>query len=201
MKRVVLVSVALSFIGAWGAWSEDSSEVMTAPVELALGDAPRVVTEYQGVVNNLFAEGRVLIAGQPDVEALMAFAAQGVTVVVNLRTPEEMADAEAVPFDEAEVVRKAGMAYVVIPLGGEDYPYSEAAVDQFAAVLQQHPGKILLHCRSAGRTSYLWVAYLIREQGISLDDAIARGEQMRMRPSPLEGLLGRDLHLVYGDGG
>jgi hypothetical protein len=38
--------------------------------------------------------------------------AQGVTVVVNLRTPEEMADREAVPFDEEEVVRKAGMDYV-----------------------------------------------------------------------------------------
>ena len=72
-------------------------------------------------------------------------------------------------------------------------------MDEYAEVLEQHPGKVLLHCRSAGKTSYLWVAYLVREQGFALDDAIARGEQMRIRSSPLEGFLGRDLHLAYVD--
>jgi len=47
--------------------------------------------------------------------------------------------------------------------------------------------------------SYLWVAYLIREQEFALEDAIARGEQMRVRPSPLEGFLGKEFKLVYAD--
>lgn len=166
-------------------------------VDLGLGPAPVTITDHQGSVNNLFEDGRVFIAGQPDETALKAFAAEGVTAVVNLRTPDEMADPEQAGFDEAAVVAAAGMDYVAIPVGGEEYPYRTEVVDRLASVLESHPGPVVVHCRSAHRASYVWVAYLVDKQGLSLDDAIARGEQMRLQPSPLEGLLGRDLHLDY----
>jgi hypothetical protein len=58
---------------------------------------------------------------------------------------------------------------------------------------------VLLHCTIGWRASCLWVAYLIREQGFALPDALARGEAIAITPDPLEGLLGRPLALQYAD--
>jgi protein tyrosine phosphatase (PTP) superfamily phosphohydrolase (DUF442 family) len=73
------------------------------------------------------------------------------------------------------------------------------AVDRLAKALADHPGPVLLHCTIGWRASYLWVAYLVREQGFALPDALARGKAIAITPDPLEGLLGRPLDVVYGD--
>ncbi len=198
--RSICMACGIFLFGAAGLLAGEPAESPKASVELNLGKSPREVTDYAGEIHNIFSDGRVLIAGQPDQEALRGLASKGVTVVVNLRTPEEMADREVVPFDEEELIAQLGLDSVLIPIGGEDYPFRESAVDQFATVLEDHSGLVLLHCRSGVRASYLWVAYLVTVRGMSLDEALVRGEEMRIRPSPLEGLLGRDLRLVFADG-
>ena len=198
--RSMRVACWMFLVGAGGLLAGVPADSPKVLVELNLGESPREVTDYAGEIDNIFSDGRVLIAGQPDQEALRGLASQGVTVVVNLRTPGETEDREVVPFDEAALVVELGLDSVPIPIGGEDYPFRESVVDQFAEVLEDHPGTVLLHCRSGVRASYLWIAYLVKVQGMSLDEALARGEAMRIHPSPLEGLLGRDLHLVFVDG-
>jgi hypothetical protein len=54
--------------------------------------------------------------------------------------------------------------------------------------------------RSAEARTRAPVAYLIREQGFTLADALARGEAIAISQDPLEGLLGRPLALVDTDG-
>jgi len=160
---------------------------------------PDTVADYPGFQARIHREGRVLIAGQPSEVAVRALPAHGVTAVVNLRTPGEMEDRDRVAFDEAALVRELGIEYVWIPLGGDDHPYTPAAVDTFAAVLQRHRGPVLLHCTVAWRASHLWAAYLVRYQGFAVDEAYARGEAMGIGRMPLARLLDRDLRVTDGD--
>jgi len=164
------------------------------------GDAlPRSLKGFDGEIRGLWRDGRVLIGGQPDESAFDRFQKMGVTAVVNLRSIVEMNDREKVPFDEAAVVAGLGMEYVHIPLGGDDHPYTPQAVDSLADVLKHHDGPVLIHCTVAWRASYLWAAYLVKEQGFSLDEAMARGEAMAISDLPIEGLIGRQVQLAYAD--
>jgi len=174
-----------------------SEEAVTADLGIDRTALPLPVDGFDDVQNGVFREGRVYLAGQPSEEALKRFKELGVTAVINLRTPAEMENRERVPFEEAEVVREFGMEYVLIPLGGDDHPYTPEAVDDFAAALQRHSGPVLLHCTVAWRASYMWVAYLILKQDFPLDVALARGEAIAISPPPLQGLLGKDLTYSY----
>src|SRR4030081_403679 len=122
------------------------------------GDVPApVALETHGLFQDKFARvgDDVFISGQPTERALRDLRAQGVTTVVNLRTPEEMST--RVPFDEAALVKNLGMEYVYVPVrGNAEFPYSPAAVKSFAAAMSSAKGKVLLHCTVAWRASHLW---------------------------------------------
>jgi uncharacterized protein (TIGR01244 family) len=137
----------------------------------------------------------MFIAGQPTEKALRDLRAKGVTTIVNLRMPEEMA---RVGFDEAAVAKALGMRYVHIPLNGTAAnPYGSQALDTFAAAMASADGKVLLHCTIAWRASHLWAAYLIRDRHVPVTTALSQARQinlmddMRMSDQqPLEGFLG-----------
>jgi uncharacterized protein (TIGR01244 family) len=138
----------------------------------------------------------VFIAGQPTEKALRELRAKGVTTVVNLRMPEEMA---RVGFDEAALAKELGMNYVHIPMrGSAANPYGPKQLDAFVAALDAADGKVLLHCTIAWRASHLWAAYLIRERHVPVETALAQTrrinlmDDMRMGADqqPLEGFLG-----------
>jgi uncharacterized protein (TIGR01244 family) len=146
----------------------------------------------------------VFIGGQPTEKALREMKAQGVTVVVNLRTPEEMKN--AVRFDEPALIQQLGMRYVYIPMrGNEEFPYSPAAVARFADAVGLANGKVLLHCTVAWRASHLWAAYLIQERGVPVETALANArainlmDTMRMGSGsrqPVEDFLNRSVPQV-----
>ena len=137
----------------------------------------------------------MFIAGQPTEKALRDLRARGVTTVVNLRMPEEMA---RVGFDEAALAKELGIRYVYIPMSGRgENPYSPKALDTFAAAMASADGKVLLHCTIAWRASHLWAAYLIRDRNVPVATALSQTRQinlmdeMRMSDQqPLEGFLG-----------
>src|SRR5262245_65990893 len=58
----------------------------------------------------------MFIGGQPTEKALRELKAKGVTTVVNLRMPEEMA---RVGFDENALIKELGIRYVYIPMRGK----------------------------------------------------------------------------------
>jgi len=138
----------------------------------------------------------MFIGGQPTEKALRQLRSDGVTTVVNLRMPEEMA---RVKFDEAALVKELGMKYVHIPMRGTaENPYGPKQLDAFAAALAAADGKVLLHCTIAWRASHLWAAYLIRERHVPVETALSQArrinlmDDMRMGngEQPLEGFLG-----------
>jgi uncharacterized protein (TIGR01244 family) len=138
----------------------------------------------------------MFVAGQPTERALRELRAKGVTTIVNLRMPSEMA---RVGFDEAALARELGMRYVHIPMNGSaENPYGPKALDAFAAAMTSADGKVLLHCTIAWRASHLWAAYLIRERSVPVATALSQARQINLMDDhrmaaqqPLEGFLGR----------
>lgn len=197
MQRIPAAGLAFCvLLGGCAVKVEKAAEDRPA-VETDRSQLPQAVTGIEGMEKDLFRDGRVYIGGQPGEKSLVSLGALGVTTVVNVRTPREMADKTQVPFDEAAEAARLGMEYVNLPLGGPEYPYSPQAVDRFAQVLERRPGPVLLHCRTGGRVSYLWTAYLVRYGGLSLDAALARGRAMAIPPDPLELFLGRPIKPVW----
>jgi uncharacterized protein (TIGR01244 family) len=138
----------------------------------------------------------LFIGGQPTERALRELKAQGVTTVVNLRMPDEMAK---VGFDEAALARELGLTYVHIPMrGSAENPYGPKELDRFAAALASAQGKVLLHCTVAWRASHLWAAYLIRDRQVPVATALSQARAINLRDDapfggqqPIEGFLGR----------
>lgn len=140
----------------------------------------------------------LFIGGQPTEKALRDLKAKGVTTVVNLRMPAEMAQ---IGFDEAALLKELGITYVHIPMrGSPENPYGPKELDRFAATLADAKGKVLLHCTVAWRASHLWAAYLIRDRKVPVEAALAQTRKINLRDEapfggvqPIEGFLGRTI--------
>jgi uncharacterized protein (TIGR01244 family) len=173
---------------------------LTGPNPTAEVPAP-VALDTLGMFQARFAKvgDDMFIGGQPTERALRELHAQGVTTVVNLRTPPEMA---RVPFDEAALVKELGMKYVYLPMRGTpEFPYSPDAVKELTTAMTDAKGKVLLHCTVAWRASHLWTAYMIQSRNVPAATAVKYGrminlmDEMRMDPNgqPVESFLGRTL--------
>jgi uncharacterized protein (TIGR01244 family) len=179
-----------------------AAQQFTHAEKIAAVAAP-VLMDTTGMFQSVFARvgDDVFIGGQPTERALREMTARGVTTVVNLRTPEEMRS--AVNFDEAALVAQLGMKYVYLPArGNAEFPYTPETVTKFADALQNANGKVLLHCTVGWRASHLWAAYLIRDRGIPVDDALANARAINLMDmrhmtgngkQPVEEFLGRTL--------
>ena len=142
---------------------------------------------------DLFQAGRFYFGGQPDAAMLGWLKDQGVEVVINLRTKDEIETHTKEHFDELLKVEELGMTYLNFPMGG-DVGYSPEVVDTFSRALELHKGKALIHCAVGVRASYLWVAYLVRHKNVPLDEAIDIGKKMKFKFF-LEDLLGYPLSM------
>jgi uncharacterized protein (TIGR01244 family) len=186
MRRNQLIALALLVVASHSAAAQRFTK--SGPIKLS---AP-VLLDTTGMFQDRYAKvgDDMFIGGQPTERALRELKAQGVTTVVNLRTPPEMKS--AVRFDEEALVKELGMRYVYIPMRGNDeFPYSPAALDRFAEAVKSTDGKVLLHCTIAWRASHLWTAYLIRDRGIPESDALAHGRAINLMDDHRMGANGR----------
>lgn len=157
-----------------------------------------VVLDTTGLFQEKFASvgDDMFIGGQPTEKAIRELRAKGVTTIVNLRMPEEMAQ---IGFDEAALAKELGIKYVHIPMRGTpENPYGPKQLETFAAAMASADGKVLLHCTVAWRASHLWAAYLIQDRNTPVATALAQARQINLRDDrpfgtqqPLEGFLGR----------
>ena len=201
MARITIVGLAAFTVMSAATSVVSGAQRLTGPNPTDAVPAP-VVLETKGLFQDKFASvgSDVFISGQPTERALRDLRAQGVTTVVNLRTPEEMT--KRVPFDEAALVKELGMEYVYLPMRGtSEFPYSPAAVKSFASAMTNAKGKVLLHCTIAWRASHLWAAYLIQYRDVPVATALQQArminlmDDMRMDEDkqPVEAFLGRSL--------
>jgi uncharacterized protein (TIGR01244 family) len=191
---VIAASVALLPALAAGQHLTGPNPKGEVPAPVALDTTGLFQAKYVRVGDDMF------IGGQPTERALRELRAQGVTTVVNLRTPEEMKT--RVPFDEAALIKELGMEYVYIPMRGTaEFPYSPEALKTFGDAMSGAKGKVLLHCTIAWRASHMWAAYLIQYRQLPVATALAQArtinlmDDMRMDGDrqPVEAFLGRTL--------
>lgn len=197
MTRPILV--ALTTLAAISSMSNVVSAQRLTGAHPSAAVPPPVALDTKGQFQEKFAKvgDDVFISGQPTEQGLRDLAAQGVTTVVNLRTPPEMAK---IGFDEATLVKQLGMKYVYLPMrGNQEFPYSPESVKSFADAMSESKGKVLLHCTIAWRASHMWAAYLIQYRDVpaatALDDArkinLMDDHRMDGDRQPVEELLGR----------
>lgn len=184
MKKIIIIFIFIISIFSEAIYSQDS---VSFPVKLETGGFKEVIAQS----DDLF------ISGQPDEDSFARLKSEGVTTIVNLRTPSEMSNREYVPFDEQAVVDSLGLRYVHIPLGGDEYPYTPDAVKKFADAVDSAKGKVLLHCTVARRASYMWAAYLIMYKNFTPDKAIEYAKGVNFGEWTLESLLGKKLKVEF----
>ena len=182
-----------SFLFTSESVSEGHPDKVADQISDAMLDAFLAQDKYARVGDDVF------IGGQPTERALRELRDQGVTTVVNLRSPPEM---KRVAFDEAALVKELGMEYVYLPMRGTaELPYSPAAVSAFAAAMSNAKGKVLLHCTIAWRASHLWAAYLIQYRNVPVATALRQTRMINLMDDhrmdgdqqPVEAFLGRSL--------
>lgn len=197
MKRLCLAALAVLLTPA-----PTFAQQFTRPGPITHLSAPVPLDTTGRFLDAADAVGQdMIIAGQPTEQALRELHIAGVTTVVNLRTPQEMAT--EVPFDEPAVVASLGMRYVSIPIRGTAaFPFTPAAREKFAEAVRGATGRVLLHCTIGWRASHMWAAYLIGDRGVPVDVALANARAINLMSShhmpdgkrqPVEDLLGRGL--------
>lgn len=182
--RIALFTVALLFSAP--AFAQSSAPL---PLKLDLPGFQQVITDT----------GSVYVSGQPSEAAIRDLAAKGVKTIISVRTVAEMNNRTQVPFDEAALAKELGITFVNVPLGGPTSPYTPEALDQVIAAIKASDGEVLLHCTVGWRASHVWAAYLVKEKGLSYEEAIRQAEAINLNgynppgggPRPVDSLLGR----------
>jgi uncharacterized protein (TIGR01244 family) len=202
MRYRIVVAALIPLIGLSSSSRSAISQQFTKPEPIGVLTAP-VILDSAGRFQARFARvgEDVFIAGQPTERALRELREQGVTTVVNLRTPEEMQ--RLVPYDEEALVKQLGMRYVYLPVRGtSEFPYSPATLTAFSEAVRKADGKVLLHCTIAWRASHLWAAYLIEERKVPVEAALANARAINLMDDhrmgsngrqPVEDFLGRPI--------
>lgn len=175
LKGVLQWPRVLLYEGSWTEWSANPS------LPAGIGDDPYIP---------VYADGDVLVSGQPSEALFKELADQGVTMVINCRTPLEMG---SVPFSQGSLLRSLGVTLVDIPLGGNE-GFEPKDVEALREALgSRKGGKVLIHCAGGGRAKELWLAHLIVNEGLSFETAQERVRAAGMsRRSGLERLIDRD---------
>jgi protein tyrosine phosphatase (PTP) superfamily phosphohydrolase (DUF442 family)/YHS domain-containing protein len=124
-------------------------------------------------VNENFCTG-----GQPRLEHLESLKKEGVTTIINLRTPGEHRAA-----DEEDMAKKLGLRYFNIPVNYSDPRDSDA--DEFLRVTDDPKNRpAFIHCTAAIRVGAFWMIRRVLRDGRSVADAEEEAEKIGLRNAP-----------------
>lgn len=128
------------------------------------------------------AIGRILISGQPGANDFAALPDMGVTVVMNNRKEGEWA------ADERSIVEGLGMRYVHLPFRGAQ-ELTDDVIDEALDVFGQTEGSVFAHCASGNRTSALWLAHRVVNEGVGFDAALEEARGIGLRTQAYEDVV------------
>lgn len=114
------------------------------------------------------------VAGQITADQFPEFAAAGIKVIINNRPDNE----EAGQLDHTtarELAEQHGMIYHYLPMANGQ-PMPPTLVEDFRNIVDQSGDKILAHCRSGMRTSFIWALGQIAAGRITPDQAITAAQ-------------------------
>ena len=155
-------------------------------------DSVEIIKEF----HNAFKYQNDYISAQPSLEALRWYQSQGVDEIINLRTEKENQDFAAYAYNEENMAKELGMGYHSLPIGGTK-DYTPENLEVFAKLLEGKE-KLLIHCRSAGRATTVFMAYLVKYKGYSTNEAARVGRKLKFA-LPLEKMLDKEISLEIND--
>lgn len=137
------------------------------------------MTDYfqaaRGVPNACQPLPNLITGGQPDRGDIQALAAAGVKVILDIRSPSEWRW-----MDEAEQARALGFTYYNIPVGPT--PLNDELLASILRVLRTHKeAPMFFHCKSGNRVGGALLPYLILDEGIEEEDALAIARRVGLR--------------------
>ena len=122
----------------------------------------------------------VATAGQPEEEHFERLADAGYKTVIDMREPEEDRG-----LDEPEVVRRAGMEYVNIPVGHEDV--DDETFEWFRELMTDPERRpVFVHCSSANRVGALLIPYLVLDEGKTPEEAVEIAIEVGLKSDKLK---------------
>jgi protein tyrosine phosphatase (PTP) superfamily phosphohydrolase (DUF442 family) len=140
---------------------------------------PTPIEAIRGVTNACQAMPNVITGGQPELSHLEALKAAGAAVVLNLRPP-----AEPIPYDEAAKVQGLGMEYVNVPVGPAYL--NDATLERIRTTLRDNRERtVFFHCASANRVGATLIPFLMLDDGMEEEDAIALATRVGLRSPEL----------------
>lgn len=125
-------------------------------------------------------------------EALRWYKSQGASSIINLRTEKENKAFADYAFNEENMSKEMGLDYHSLPIGGSK-DYTPENLEAFAKLIEGDK-KMLIHCRSAGRVTILFMAYLIKYKGYTANQAAKVGRQLKFS-LPFEKMLDTEISL------
>ncbi|MFC2089817.1 hypothetical protein ACFLT1_03500 [Bacteroidota bacterium] len=146
MKHLFLAFLFLSFLLSGKLISQ---EVYTA-------DSVETIPGFE----NFHRIGNIYISGQPDMRQIDWLKEQGVTRVINVRTPGENSKFKKKAFDPEEYFEAQGIEYHVIPLEVIKATFDDEKMDRSAQILDSGD-KVLIQCKSGPRARYVLLRYLV----------------------------------------
>ncbi len=151
-------------------------------------DSVEIIKELKGA----FKYQNYYLSAQPSLEAMRWYKSQGIKTIINLRTEKENKDFAGYAFNEKNMAKELGLQYHSLSIGGSK-DYSPENLEKFEKLVKADE-KLLIHCRSAGRATILFMAYLIKHKNYSVNEAAQIGRQIKFS-LPLEKLLDQEISL------
>ena len=160
--------------------------------QITQNDSVEVISQFK----NMYKYQNFYLSGQPNYEALQWLAANNVGTIVNLRSDKENAEFASASFNEESVAKQMGYKYYMIPVDGIK-DYTPGKLQELTALIGGNE-PILIHCAGAGRVTWFFMAFLIKNKGYTLDQAISIGKKLTFS-FPLENLLDTKISMEVGD--
>jgi protein tyrosine phosphatase (PTP) superfamily phosphohydrolase (DUF442 family) len=135
---------------------------------------------------NLYRYQNFYLGGQPSIKELRWLKSQGVNKIINLRSNEENNQYSKDAYNEKSIVEELGFEYYAISVN-RTKDYSPKKLKAISSQINDND-IVLLHCRNAVRVTHIFMAYLIKSKGYTINEAVEIGKKLKYS-FPLEQLL------------
>lgn len=134
--------------------------------------------EIPPIYNFMRESEQFCTGGQPRLEHLAKLKAEGVKVIINLRTPGEHRAAE----EEAKA-KELGLKYFNIPVVYRDP--KEEQVTEFLKILDDAANRpVFIHCTAAIRVGAFWMIRRVLRDGWTVEAAEEEAKKVGLREAP-----------------
>lgn len=111
------------------------------------------------------------VAGQIQAQDFPALQEAGIKIIINNR-PDGEQPGQLEQHTAAQLAEQHDMQYHYLPMANGQ-PLPETLVEDFKQVLDSSEDKILAHCRSGMRSSFIWALGQIADGALTPDQTIA----------------------------